>query len=87
MPHDVTEADRRAQAALYTNIGKPGMAEEILAGEMDDHPGVQAFAAHRIAAVAEERARVVDWLLSLGTRPLNKELAQAIENGVHVGEG
>lgn len=40
---DVSQDAREAQAALYEQMGKPGMAEEIRSGEQDDHPGVQAF--------------------------------------------
>ncbi len=59
----VTQEDREAQAQLYEAVSKPGMAEELRAGEQDDHPGVQAFARHRAQArkqALEEAARVAE---------------------------
>lgn len=65
----VMQADREAAAALYLDLEGPPHSPHDLAesarhktGEYDAHPAVLAFATHRQAAVAAERARIVAWL-------------------------
>ena len=54
----VTQADREAAAAYVRETCSEAMrvlgaGSGIIAGEIDDHPAVQAFARHRIAGQAE----------------------------------
>lgn len=47
---EVTQADRKAAAALAREIGEPEIAEKILEGVRDPYCWVQAFARHRQAS-------------------------------------
>lgn len=62
---DVTQADRVA-AANAVSSARPILADEIVAGRMDNYAGVQAFAAHRLAAEAraERLVEAVELLLT-----------------------
>lgn len=65
MPWDgVTEADREAAASGYYAwcSGNRVIPSKMLAGAVDDHSMVQAFARHRQLSAAAERARIVAWL-------------------------
>ena len=53
----MTQADRKAAARLVSKMGDTIRALNILSGNLDDAPEVQAFAAHRIAE-RERCARV-----------------------------
>lgn len=63
---EVIQADREAFAAMCDIQGGPNvMPSYVRMGQADDHPGVQAFAAHRLAHLtpntdlSDERAREV----------------------------
>ena len=61
---EVTQADRDAAASGYFAwcSGNPVIPDRMKAGNADDHSIVQAFARHREAAAAEERAKIVAWM-------------------------
>lgn len=54
----VIQADRDAAAKLHLlRYGDPHQYGDILCGELDDDPSVQAFARHRIAVARETTER------------------------------
>ena len=74
---EITQADRDAAISGYFAwcSGNPVIPNKIASGVMDDHSMVKAFARHREAAAAEERAKIVAWLRGQGE--FGSEHAQA----------
>ena len=57
---DVTQVDRNAAIRLLEAGDQDWQAKEVRIGQGDHFPLVQAFAAHRIAALAERDAQLLD---------------------------
>ncbi len=81
---DVTQEDRQ-RAALEADEND---SLSILKGDLDEHPLVQAFARHRIAAIAAAEARadarIVAWLRTHSGSFKASTVADAIEAGEHL---
>lgn len=80
---EVTQADRKAAAQLVSKMGDTIRALNILSGNLDDAPEVQAFAVHRIAE-RERCARVAeDWTMdwTRESAHIPSDIAQAIRIG------
>jgi hypothetical protein len=79
---DITQADREAAASGYFAwcSANSVIPERMVSGNADDHSMVQAFANHREAGAAEERAKIVAWLHEAGYR----QIAVAIEAEEHL---
>ena len=88
---EITQADRDAAAAVVYEENKgglnwasaKGMSDHVAEGKWDWHPVVKAFARHREAAAAEERAAIVAWLRSKDTYDFD-DLAIDIEAKEHL---
>lgn len=86
----VTQADREAAASGFSAwiSTNPVVLKKMLAGLVDDHSMIQAFARHRIAS---ERADIIAHMLWWESQGGDKEggwlgaLIGQIENGEHVG--
>ncbi len=57
---EVTQVDRNAAIRLLEAGDQDWQAKEVRIGQGDHFPLVQAFAAHRIAALAERDAQLLD---------------------------
>ena len=83
----ITEADREAAASIAVLVE---MRDLILAGKADHH--AYAFARHREAAEAAERARIVAWIRACSLSSaipddpahIIADLADAIERKEHL---
>ena len=92
---EITQADRDAAAAVVYEENKgglnwasaKGMSDHVAEGKWDWHPVVKAFARHREAAAAEERAKIVGYARGHGGNAWSRDVlyfAEKIEAKEHL---